>query len=140
MPDYESSDSFLGQDLSQEAVAIAREAEAPLRQWIKESVEDLKKEFDGKVAAAAAAFESETKEMASDYEKIGTELTKLVAELNKIKTNLPPGTNPDLLTASKEAADGVKSYLEKREQQWKGAGAAAVKALWTAKTAVTGIP
>jgi len=99
----------------------------------------LKKEFDGKVAVAATAFENEVKEMASDYEKLGAELSKLVTELNNVKMNLPPGANPELLKASKEAADGVKLYLEKRERQWKGAGAAAVKALWTAKTAVTGI-
>jgi hypothetical protein len=129
-----------GQDLSQEAEMVVQEAAAPLRQWMDDSIDKLHKEFSGKIDEAAKNLEQEAKEISADLEKLGKDLEALVSEIENIKLNLPPGSNPQLVAASKQAVAEMKDYLAQREKKWKGAGATVVKALMTAKTAMTGIP
>lgn len=140
MPRYVPSLDSTDLSLSQEAEAIIDEAEAPLRKWLDDSVDRLNKEFSNKIEESTKTLTKEISEMVADHQRLGNDVSNLINQLNRIELNLPAGIDPTLMADSKRIADEMRKYLAEREEKWKGAGANVVKALSTAKTAMTGIP
>src|SRR5688572_13777949 len=97
MPRYVAPAVLYGENISAEAETIVREAEAPLRQWINDSVENLQKDFVAKIQLAGQELEKEANSLSQEHEKLSQDLESLAKNLNELKLNLGAGNDPELL-------------------------------------------
>jgi predicted RNase H-like nuclease (RuvC/YqgF family) len=138
MPRIEFDPVYDDPKLGEEARQIVQEASSSMEAWIDKQIDNLKNEYTKKIDDAAAALENQVREIESQFTETDKVLSDFVNELGKITIradNLP--NLQATIEVSKKMAENLRADLKKREDQWKSAGAAAMKlAISAAKTAM----
>jgi hypothetical protein len=139
MPRYIATLPEVDQAASLEAQTVVRDATAPMQKWINDSIDTLQKDFTKRIEESTKELEAQASGIASDMKTMRDQLESLLGQLSSVQVALPPGASPSLLDASKKAVKDVQDFLKQREDKWRGAGAATVKAIEMAAKGLTGI-
>ncbi len=123
-------------DVGPDARQIVNEAAESMEDWIKTSVEGLRKQTTDELQQIKGELEQEIDKLQNEYDE-SLEADRLKIEgfdqrLEDLKATLP--------TADQEKIQQVRDYLKEREERWKKLGANAVKVAKSAAKKVGGLP